>query len=93
MNRKILLVGSGSFLLLAIIGIAVFVFAQQASFRGTFYDKPYPVAADFELTRSDGSRLRLSELRGDIVLLFFGYTSCPDVCPATMAELRQAATG
>ena len=90
MDRKILLIGMGSFLLLAIIGGAVFVFAKPASFRGTFYDMPYPVAADFELTRSDGSRFRLSEMRGDVVLLFFGYTSCPDVCPTTMAELRLA---
>jgi protein SCO1 len=90
MDRKILLIGLGSFLLLAIIGVALFVFAQPASFRGTFYDEPYPVATDFELTRSDGSKFQLSEARGDIVLLFFGYTFCPDVCPATMAELRQA---
>jgi protein SCO1/2 len=33
---------------------------------------------------------RLSDLRGKIVLLFFGYTYCPDVCPATLAELNQA---
>jgi protein SCO1/2 len=29
-------------------------------------------------------------MRGDIILLFFGYTSCPDVCPTTLAELNQA---
>jgi protein SCO1/2 len=29
-------------------------------------------------------------MRGKIVLLFFGYTSCPDVCPTTLAELNQA---
>jgi protein SCO1/2 len=29
-------------------------------------------------------------MQGDVVLLFFGYTSCPDVCPTTLAELRQA---
>jgi protein SCO1/2 len=42
------------------------------------------------LTRDDGTSFQLSEKRGDIVLLFFGYTSCPDVCPTTLAELNQA---
>jgi protein SCO1/2 len=72
------------------VGAAVLLFGEPPSFRGTAFVEPYPVASEIELTRSDGSRFRLSELRGDIVLLFFGYTSCPDVCPATLAELRQA---
>jgi len=90
MDRKTLLIGIGSFLFLLAVGVAVFVFAKPASFRGTTFAEPYPVASEIDLTRSDGSRFRLSELRGDVVLVFFGYTSCPDVCPTTMAELRQA---
>jgi len=90
MDRKTLLIGIGSFLFLLAVGVAVFVFAKPASFRGTTFAEPYPVASEIDLTRSDGSRFRLSELRGEVVLVFFGYTSCPDVCPTTMAELRQA---
>ena len=90
MDRKTLFIGIGTFLFLLAVGAAVFVFAKPASFRGTTFAEPYPVAADIDLTRSDGSRFRLRELRGDVVLVFFGYTACPDVCPTTMAELRQA---
>ena len=90
MDRKTLLIGLGSFVLLLLVGVAVFVFAKPANFRGTTFAEPYPVASEIDLTRSDGSRFRLSEMRGDVVLLFFGYTSCPDVCPTTLAELRQA---
>jgi protein SCO1/2 len=36
----------------------------------------------------DGSPFHFSELKGQVVLLFFGYTSCPDVCPTTLAEMR-----
>jgi len=48
------------------------------------------MAQEIELTRANGSSFRLSEMRGKAVLLFFGYTSCPDVCPTTLAELKQA---
>ena len=49
-----------------------------------------PAAPEFELTRSDGSNFQLGEMRGKVVLLFFGYTSCPDECPTTMAKLKLA---
>lgn len=90
MNRKTLLVGISIWLLLVAVTVGVLLFAKPDTFRGTSYVKPYPVASEIDLTRSDGNRFRLSELRGDVVLVFFGYTSCPDVCPTTMAQLRLA---
>jgi protein SCO1 len=42
------------------------------------------------LTDADGGIYRLSENRGKITLLFFGYTYCPDICPATLAEMKLA---
>lgn len=90
MDKKILFVGLASLLLLIAVGTAVVWFAQPAEFRGASYVEPYPAAPEMELTRSDGSSFRLSEMRGEIVLVFFGYTTCPDVCPATLAELNQA---
>jgi len=44
---------------------------------------------DFELQTLNGERFRLSDLNGKVVLLFFGYTACPDVCPVTLAQLKQ----
>lgn len=41
---------------------------------------------DFTLTAPDGP-LSLSDLRGKVVLIFFGYTSCPDVCPISLARI------
>jgi protein SCO1/2 len=90
MDRKTLLVGVGSFLLIGIVAVWTILFAKPASFRGTYFDEPYPVASEFALTRGDGTSFQLSEMRGRVVLLFFGYTSCPDVCPTTLAELNQA---
>jgi protein SCO1/2 len=44
---------------------------------------------DFELTNQDARPLKLSELESPAVLVFFGFTNCPDVCPPTMQKLRQ----
>jgi protein SCO1/2 len=46
-------------------------------------------AADFTLTTPDGTAFRLSHHRGKVVVLSFGYTFCPDVCPTTLVELAQ----
>lgn len=56
--------------------------------HGTLYDDPQP-APDFELPRADGGTFRLSEQEGKVVVLYFGYTSCPDVCPATLFDLSR----
>ncbi|HVF34396.1 MAG TPA: SCO family protein [Candidatus Saccharimonadia bacterium] len=51
---------------------------------------PARIAPDFSLTGSDGSALTLRRFRGKVVLLGFGYTSCPSVCPVTLATLAAA---
>ena len=49
----------------------------------------YEIGGEFELTNQRGERMRLSELAGSAVMMFFGYTFCPDVCPATLARMRE----
>jgi protein SCO1/2 len=51
---------------------------------------PAREAPDFSVRGSDGTALNLSRYRGKVVVLGFGYTSCPNVCPATLAVLAQA---
>lgn len=51
-------------------------------------DPPRPMP-DFTLTSDSGQPMRLSDLRGRPVLLFFGFTHCPDICPTTLGEFRQ----
>ena len=47
-----------------------------------------PVAIqDFTLTSMDKRPVKLDDLKGKWSFVFFGYTSCPDVCPATLAQL------
>jgi protein SCO1/2 len=44
-------------------------------------------AKGFELTDHTGHKRTLADFRGKVVVLFFGYTQCPDVCPTTMIEM------
>jgi protein SCO1/2 len=45
---------------------------------------------DFELTDASGNRVRAVDLRGRWLLIFFGYTFCPDLCPTTLSEIAGA---
>lgn len=47
------------------------------------------VAKDFSLQDPQGKTRTLADYKGKAVVMFFGYTHCPDVCPTTMAELNQ----
>jgi protein SCO1 len=76
-----------------VIAIAIIVnmiFSKPASFRGTTYAEPFPPAPEFSLTDANGDMINLKDVRGKVVLLFFGYTYCPDICPTTLAQLKLA---
>jgi protein SCO1/2 len=44
-------------------------------------------AKDFQLTDHNGKVRTLADFKGKLVVMFFGYTQCPDVCPTTMVEM------
>ena len=47
---------------------------------------------DFSLVDPDGKARTLADFRGKVVVMFFGYTQCPDVCPTTLTEMQQVMT-
>ncbi|MDR0780484.1 MAG: SCO family protein [Pseudomonadales bacterium] len=62
---------------------------EQLSENGLFvYDIPRRIA-DFQLTDQDGQPFTPAWFKGRWSLVYFGYTYCPDICPVTMATLRQ----
>ncbi|HRW08888.1 MAG TPA: SCO family protein [Caldilineaceae bacterium] len=61
--------------------------SKPHEFSGTVFDST-AAAFDFTGTNYDGTTFQLSDHRGEVVLLFFGYTFCPDVCPFTLADLN-----
>lgn len=56
--------------------------------RGAVFDPPREIA-DFSLASTAGEDFTLSEHKGEILLLYFGYRACPDFCPTTFVELRR----
>jgi protein SCO1/2 len=63
--------------------------AETTGLKAGVFDPPR-MAPDFTVRGSNGKELKLSQFRGKLVLLEFGYTSCVDVCPVSLAMLAQA---
>lgn len=47
---------------------------------------------DFSLVDPDGKVRTLTDFRGKVVVMFFGYMQCPDICPTTLTEMQQVMT-
>lgn len=62
--------------------------AAAPAYSGTALENP-PQVAPFELTAADGERVTLDTWQGNVRLVFFGYTRCPDVCPLTLGRLAK----
>ncbi len=68
--------------------IAVTALLRPYRYHGRLLETDTPV--DFTLTRHTGEPVRLSDYRGKLVVLYFGYTFCPDACPTAMSALGRA---
>jgi protein SCO1/2 len=62
--------------------------ASEGEFYGTALAEPVQVG-ELELTSHRGERVALSDFRGKLTLVFFGFTNCPDVCPLTLGRLAK----
>lgn len=81
--KKYALIGV-AFGLALLLGLAVLLRAGDG-----VPEKKLPAGADFVLQSADGP-IDTSTLRGKVLLVYFGYTNCPDVCPASLAVGGQA---
>lgn len=82
-------------ILAALLVLALFrahLAAAPPAFHATAYEPP-DQAPRFTLTDHTGAPRSLADLRGSAVLLFFGYTHCPDVCPTTLQKLSRVVDG
>lgn len=77
-----------SIIVTILVMIAGVYLLRPHTFHGTVIQSPEP-SYDFTLTSVDGD-VSLSDFRGKIVLIYFGYTFCPDICPGTLGNVAQA---
>jgi protein SCO1 len=86
---KYLLSGLGMLVGLSLsLGVGWFWLGRSYTYQGVLIDPP-AAAADIQLKDQNGDIFRLSDQRGKVVLIFFGYTHCPDVCPLTLYQYQQ----
>jgi protein SCO1/2 len=96
-NKKGLFAVLGFLLTAIVIVLAYIAYMMMDSSGGspagenlnpiTRIEPPQPMP-NFTLTNQHGESVSLSDLRGKAVLLTFGFTHCPDVCPITLGEMR-----
>ncbi len=79
----------GLLAILVAVGIWGETFSRVYTFRGSVINPPI-AAANFTLKDQNARPFQLSDQRGKIVLMFFGYTNCPDVCPTMLLQFKQA---
>lgn len=77
-------------LVVFVVGPRVLGAATPHLYAGTVLQQSTPAPPLDDLQLGDGSPVDLSAFSGDVVMVFFGYTSCPDVCPTTLSVAAQA---
>ena len=65
---------------------------KPATFHGTIYE-PVERAPSVILRQATGGQFSLADQHGNVVLLFFGYTHCPDICPTTLSDWKRVKKG
>jgi protein SCO1/2 len=66
--------------------------SQKPEFKNVDITGSTAFGKDFSLLDPDGKTRTLADFKGKVVVMFFGYTQCPDVCPTTLMEMQQVMT-
>lgn len=85
--RKAILLGTAILVGFGIV-YTTLTYARPYTYQGSLIEPPVP-APDFELVDQDGQLFSLSEHKDKVILIFFGYTHCPDVCPVTLTDFKK----
>jgi protein SCO1/2 len=86
---RLALLGLGIGIGLGLLFLWIRPFLGPTEWHGMEIQSNQPVT-NFTLSGPGEQPVSLIDFRGKVVMLYFGYTFCPDVCPATMVELRDA---
>jgi protein SCO1/2 len=86
MDKKLVWIGAIIFGAIALLGLGIWL-TEDYEYKGVVYQNPQP-APEIVLEGTEG-KFFLSEQKGKVILLFFGYASCPDICPTTLSDMKQ----
>lgn len=93
MRRPLLLIIVGGFLLGALVGAGVLILNPDMQRNRVETSGKALIGGPFELVGKDGSTVTDKVFRGKYMLVFFGYTHCPDICPAELQVMAAALDG
>jgi len=88
MNKNWLWVAGVATAVIGVLAVTLY-FTRKPALHGAVIDPPIEAAA-IQLTDFNRKPFELSSLRGKTVVLYFGYTNCPEECPLAMAHLKTA---
>ena len=92
MNLSKLSMPIARILMLSLMGLALVACSPKPSFKNVDITGSKAFGTDFSLLDPDGKVRTLADFKGKAVVMFFGYTQCPDVCPTTLTEMQQVMT-
>lgn len=79
-------------LMASLLALALVACSPKQSFKNVDITGSKAFGTDFNLLDPDGKVRTLADFKGKAVVVFFGYTQCPDVCPTTLTEMQQVMT-
>ena len=90
MNRRFYWQLGATLFLVALVAISAFTWLKPSRAPDEGLSITLSATAPFALTATDGRAVTDQTYRGKIVLIYFGYTLCPDVCPTTLSNIAAA---
>lgn len=76
--------------LISTLALAMLACSPKPSFKNVDITGSTAFGKDFSLLDTDGNTKTLADYKGKAVVMFFGFTQCPDVCPTTLTEMQEA---
>ena len=77
---------------IAALLVAITACSPKPEFKNIDITGSSAFGKDFSLVDPDGNLRTLADFKGKVVVMFFGYTQCPDICPTTLTEMQQVMT-
>jgi protein SCO1/2 len=90
MNLSNVMRSSIRVLLLSFLALTIISCSPKQNFKNVDITGSKAFGNDFSLVDPDGKVRTLADFKGKVVVMFFGYTQCPDICPTTLTEMQQA---